>query len=92
MSVENGRANAPGGQANSDDFYRRLYDDKAEYVARRDDTSLEARFIRLEVEAFKVPKLIAAWIRLFERGRNRVCDRRTAGGLSGTSRGAQSGI
>lgn len=60
MSVENGRVNASGGKANSDDFYRRLYDDKAEYVARRDDTSLEARLIRLEVEAFKVPNLIAA--------------------------------
>ena len=59
MSVENRRVDAPGVRVNSDDFYRRLYDAKAEYVARRDDTSLEARLIRLEVERFKVPNLIA---------------------------------
>jgi len=60
MSIENGRSDAPGAQVNGDDFYRRLYDDKAEYVARRDDTSLEARIIGLEVNTFKVPNLIAA--------------------------------
>jgi SAM-dependent methyltransferase len=60
MSIESGRTETVGAQMNNHDFYRRLYDDKAEYVARRDDTSFEASIIQLEVDAFKVPNLIAA--------------------------------
>lgn len=66
MSIESDRTDAVGAQMNSDDFYRCLYDGKAEYVARRDDTSFEASLIRLEVDAFKVPNLVAAIPRGFD--------------------------
>ena len=59
MSIERRRTDAVGTRVGNDDFYRRLYDDKAEYVARRDHTSFEASIIRLEVDAFKIPNLVA---------------------------------
>src|SRR5690242_15623056 len=42
-----------------DEFFRRLYDDKAEYVARRAQDSPEARLIEVEVDSFKIPNLLS---------------------------------
>lgn len=56
----------PGTGAGGDDFYRGLYDGKAEYVARRADESLEARLIRIEVDYFKIPNLLAVLPRGFD--------------------------
>lgn len=39
--------------------FRALYDTKADYVNRRDSSSLEARQLLLEVQYFKIPNLLA---------------------------------
>ncbi|MBB6091601.1 SAM-dependent methyltransferase [Povalibacter uvarum] len=42
-----------------DETLRDLYDSNPEYIARRDDSSHNARQIKLEVERFKVPGLVS---------------------------------
>jgi SAM-dependent methyltransferase len=48
-----------GKQPAKPDLFRDLYDRNAEYVERRDTNSHSARQIRVEVERFKIPGLVA---------------------------------
>lgn len=68
MPAEASGSQVGGGGRDDSDFFRHLYDTKDEYVARREDESLEARLIRLEVESFKVPNLVAVMPTTFRYG------------------------
>jgi SAM-dependent methyltransferase len=51
--------------AGDDEFFRQLYEGKPEYIARREQGSLESRLICVEVDSFKIPNLLAVLPRGF---------------------------